>query len=876
MPLSPGTRVGPFEVVAVIGRGGMGEVFRARDTGLRRDVALKALPAVFESTPERLSRFEREAQILASLNHPNIAAIYGFADIDGGGRALVLELVDGPTLADRLLAGPLPASEAVAIAHQMCEALDAAHERGVVHRDLKPGNVKLSPDGVVKLLDFGLAKIDREGAASVTQSTVLEPTVEGVVLGTAAYMSPEQARGRSVDKRTDIWAFGVVLYEMLTGHRAFAAETTSDTMAAVLGRDPEWTRLPATTPAGVRRLLRRCLEKDPKERLRDIGDARVELRETETTPVDDQSGGAAASRQWWLAAAAVAGIVLVIAMVVATRDRELPASSWQNPLANAVFTRVTDFAGSEYDAAISGDGKFVAFRADRDGQVDVWLTQLGSGRFVNLTRGKEEELLLPVRSIGFSPDASEIWLAGSVPDNRRLRLMPLMGGTPRPFLRDHTVNVAWSPDGQRVVFHTGDPGDPTFVADRTGANARQIFKRDNPGGHNHFPVWSPDAQWIYFVSGIWDTRQMDVWRISPDGGTPERMTHHSGDVRFLTPLDARTLMYVAAADDGSGPWLWSLDVEQKIARRATSGVEKYTSVAVAADGRRLVATVANPSATLWSVPILDRVADEPDVKPYSVPTVRALTPRFGPHALFYLSSTGAGDGLWRSQGDQVQEIWKGADGPLFVAPDISPDGRRVAIVLNKEGRYRLNVLAADGTELQPLGDALDVRGSASWSPDGKWLAISANDATGQALFKLPVEGGPPVRLLAGAGINPLWSPDGSLIVFTGPNVANQAPLLAMRSDGSPVTLPAIGVRGDISLSLPRHRFLPNGKGLVYMQGASAWQDFWLLDLTTMRSRPLTQFSSRATMRSFDITPDGRQIVFDRLHDNSDIVYIERK
>jgi dipeptidyl aminopeptidase/acylaminoacyl peptidase len=299
-------------------------------------------------------------------------------------------------------------------------------------------------------------------------------------------------------------------------------------------------------------------------------------------------------------------------------------------------------------------------------------------------------------------------------------------------------------------------------------------------------------------------------------------------------------------------------------------------VAAAADGRRLVATVANPSATLWSVPILDRVAEERDVRPYSVPTVRAVAPRFGPDALFYLSSTGAGDGLWRSQGEHALEIWKGADGPLFVAPEVSPDGRRVAIVLNKQGTYQLHVISADGTELQRLGHALDVRGSASWSPDGKWLVIGGNDANGPALFKLPLDGGPPVRLPAGPGLNPLWSPDGRLIVYTGPNVANQAPVLAMRADGSPVTLPAIGVRGDINLNFPRHRFLRDGKGLVYMQGASAWQDFWLVDLTTMRSRPLTRFSSRATMRTFDITPDGRQIVFDRVHDNSDIVYIERK
>ena len=275
-----GRRIGVYEIQTLLGAGGMGEVYRARDTKLGREVAIKILPHVFTSSPERLARFEREARILASLNHPHVAAIYGVEEAEGL-RAIVLELVEGETLADRLLGGPVPVAEALAIARQIADALDAAHEKGIIHRDLKPANIKVTPDGVVKVLDFGLAKvIAGDGStADLTQSPTVTAggTREGAVLGTAAYMSPEQARGRAVDKRTDIWAFGCVVYELLTGRRPFARDTMSDTIAAILERDVDFAALPSTTPPAITRLLQRCLEKDARRRLRDIGDARAEL-----------------------------------------------------------------------------------------------------------------------------------------------------------------------------------------------------------------------------------------------------------------------------------------------------------------------------------------------------------------------------------------------------------------------------------------------------------------------------------------------------------------------------------------------------------------------------------------------------------------------
>ena len=310
LALTPGTRLGPYEVTAKIGEGGMGEVYRARDSKLKRDVAIKVLPASLSADVARLARFQREAEVLASLNDPHIAAIYGLEEQDGQ-TALVLELVEGPTLADRIAQGAIPADEALPLAHQIALALEAAHDAGIIHRDLKPANVKVRPDGVVKVLDFGLARTLDPPSPKATAGKPSDPahnvsnsptfaspamTAMGMILGTAAYMAPEQARGRIVDKRVDIWAFGLVLYEMLTGRAAFAGDTITDILAAVVTREPDWTALPATTPASIRRLLTRCLEKDPKRRLRDIGDAQLEIEEAiKRGPAAGSAGDSVAS-----------------------------------------------------------------------------------------------------------------------------------------------------------------------------------------------------------------------------------------------------------------------------------------------------------------------------------------------------------------------------------------------------------------------------------------------------------------------------------------------------------------------------------------------------------------------------------------------------
>jgi serine/threonine protein kinase/Tol biopolymer transport system component len=870
-----GRKLGPYEVLAKLGAGGMGEVYRARDIRLKREVAIKVLPDTFTTDRHRVARFQREAELLATLNHQNIAHIHGLEE-SGGALALVLELVEGPTLADRIAEGALPLKEVLAIARQLADALDAAHERGIVHRDLKPSNIKVTPTGIVKVLDFGLAKAtsDEAEAPDLADSPTITAgaTRAGVIIGTAAYMSPEQARGRAVDKRTDIWAFGCVLYELLTGQRAMRGDTVSDILASVLTDEPDWSRVPATTPPRVVALLQRCLTKDPRDRQRDIGDVRFELKDPVSEPAvraSSQTRPTSLGRRVAVAAIVVAALG---GLAYTVWPRSTPVEAWVNPLANAQFTRITDFPGTETHASISPDGRFVAFLSDRDGPMHVWLTQVGSGRFTDLTRALPSITYnYAVRSVGFSGDGTEVWTA----ERNQTRLLPLIGGELRPFLSGNAIQPWWSPDGASLVYFRAVDGDPLYIADRSGGNAREIFK-DQPGIHNHNPIWSPDGEWIYFVHGDPDGEKMDISRIRPSGGTPETVTDHGAPVNFVTPLDARTLLFVAPAEDRSGPWLWSLDVPNKQTRRVTTGVEQYLSVAASADRRRIVATVANGSASLWSVPVLDRVADERDVKPLPVPSVRALGPRIHGGTLFYLSTRGAGDGLWRAEKGQTTEIWKGSDGPLGEPAALSRDGRRVAIVTRRGGRGRVTVMNADGSDSRDVSSAVDVRGVVDWSPEGTSIVAGGIDANGDGLFVLPLDGGTATRLAKGLANSPAWSPDGSLIVYGGPNVGGRRQVLGVRRDGTEVPLSSIYVPGPAARAAKQsYRFMPDGKTLVYMPPFTATKEFWALNISTGMTRRIVSLNTHDEIRAFDITADGTQIVFDRLRENSDIVLIER-
>jgi len=889
-----GQRIGPYQLASRIGAGGMGEVYRARDTTLNRQVAIKVLLPAVASDPDRLARFRREARVLASLNHPHIAQIHGFEDADGV-HALVMELVEGPTLADRIVSGAIPINEALAIASQIADALETAHEQGIIHRDLKPANIKVREDGTVKVLDFGLAKgldVPSSAGPDVMQSPTLSAhaTEIGLILGTAAYMSPEQARGKAVDRRADLWAFGCVLYEMLTRQRAFGGDNPTDVLAAVVATEPDWTRLPAETPAAIRTLLRRCLEKNRARRLDSSMAARLEIDDALATPaaqpvVDPeriQSLGTAAppsdraslkrrQKQWTM----LAGVAAVAVLVVAGGVWRLWQQDyfWRNPLADATVERLTDFEGDEADAAISPDGKFIVFLSDRGGRMDAWVSQIGGGEFVNITKGQ-----FPItadgtnRRVGFSGDGTQVWFV-QTPGQSMSWLAPAIGGAPRPFI-EGGVNPTWSPDRRNVAYYTADPGDPIFIADRNGSNPRRLFGAQ-PGTHCHYLTWSPDGRFVYFVRGTPQTEEMDIWRISVTASntapTPERITTHNARVAYPAWLDARTLIYSAAAEEGSGQWLYALDVEHRIPHRVSSGVaEQYLSVAVSeARPPRVVTTIAAPTASLWTVPISKDVQTEAAAMRVPARNVRALGPRFAPGYLAFLSSKGGSDGLWKLENGAPQELWRGDEGGVVAPPAISPDGRLICFSYRKRGRAGLYVMNANGTNVRALVDSFDVRGAASWSPDGEWVAVAANQGDSSRLFKIPVDGGQPVRLLDTLSFNPVWSPDGRFIVFSEQQGGGIFQVKAITPDRVPVSLPKFQV--GYSSATP-YRFMPDGGALITLAGTTrSAQNFLSVDLQSGQQRQLTDLKGGSVIQNFDVSPDGKQIVFDRLRNNSDIV-----
>ena len=882
MSLQSGARLGPYDILAPLGAGGMGEVYRARDTRLGREAAIKVLPSTLAADPERVRRFEREARSVSALNHPNIVTIYEVGSSDSVAY-IAMELVNGESLREVLLDGALPVRRVLQIGAQVAEGLAKAHASGIVHRDLKPENVMVTEDGHVKILDFGLAKLtqsDSGGDGQPPAPTISGATQEGVIVGTVGYMSPEQATGAPVDYRSDQFSFGSILYEMATGRRAFQRASAPQTQAAIIQDEPEPIAAQnPRIPAPLRLTVLRCLAKEPRSRYASTEDLARELA-TIRDNLSEVSSGAGAfaaeavpapKRRWWIPAAIAAAIVLTLG-VVGWRLRERDYF-WKNPLAGARFTRLTDWEGYEYDAAISSEGKFVAFISDQAGPFDAWVMQVGSNEVLNLSKGS-----IPVTygdrnyNLGFAGDDSHVWInvfRKGNPAGNDVWLVPTIGGNPRPFLPD-AISIAFSPDGERLVYNTGDRAEELFVADRNGTNKTQLFNGET-GIASTYPVWSPDGRFIYFAHGLTNPYDMDIWRIPSGGGRIERLTNYRSRVAYPAFLDERTLIYVAPRPDGSGSGLYAMDIDRRIPHAVSFGFEEYVSVAASADGRRLVATVANPSSNLWTVPITDEVVKEGAVSRFSLPAVRAAAPRFGPDRVLFLSSKGGADGLWSFKDGAATELWRGSEGAVAAAPAISPDGARICFVVRHEERGHLYVMAADGTGSRRIADSLDARDAPSWSPDGKWIVVAASEVKEQPLFKVPLDGGAPVRLVGGLNTTPVWSPDGKFIVYSERGFRGTSRLKAITSEGQPFALPEI----LIDMAGDRYRFLPGGKALVLIQGE--WRgdfDFWRLDIATGSLRRLTNLRPGFDTKGFDVSPDGKQILFDRYRENSDVVLID--
>jgi Tol biopolymer transport system component len=894
LTLTSGTHLGPYEILSAIGAGGMGEVYRARDTKLNRDIALKILPDAFASDPDRLARFTREAQTLASLNHPNIAAIYGIDEWQHV-RALVMELVEGEDLSARIARGAMPIDEALPIAKQIAEALEAAHEQGIIHRDLKPANVKVRADGTVKVLDFGLAKaMDPLSSPSAAAALANSPTITnaaamtaaGIILGTAAYMSPEQARGKVVDKRTDLWAFGCVLYEMLTGLRPFGGDDVTDTIAAVVRADPDWSKLRADTPTAIRRLLRRCLEKDRRRRLPDAADARLEIDETLNSPRDDVNMEHAAQRAsqtivtgWQRALPwAVAGVLGVVALLMWAPWRTAPVPTPRKLLVSigADASLPTDLGAS---AILSPDGTMLAFVARQVGQ----------------------QTRLFIRKLDQLQAAA---LAGT----------------------EDAAGPFFSPDGQWIAFFAG--GQLKKVSVTGGAAFTLCDATQGRGG-----TWTDDGTVIFSPTGM---PTAVLWRVSATGGTP---------AVFGAPSDGRTAqLWPQALPGGKGvlytahPALVGFDAADLIVAPMAGGASKIV-VRGGYYGRYVPSGLGSPTregghlvymrqGTLFAVrfdldhletvgqavPALEGLAANPastggvqlavssEGSMVYVPGAAETTAgnpidwmtRDGKTSVLRATKSGWANSRFSPDGQRLAlDIFDGKQRHIFVSewardaltqltfdaaqdrmPVWTPDGRRIVFQSDraKPGISNLYWVNADGTgKAARLTDSDENQVPLSWHPSGKFLVFSANrGATVPDLMILPMEGnasrgwtpGTPTVFLSTPATEfvPMFSPDGRWIAYAS-NEAGGAFDVYVRPFPNSGSVWRVSTEGGVyphwSATAHELLFVNQTQSKVMVAPYTVAGDSFRVD--TPRVWSPTSLTNLGANLPYDIHPDGKRL-----------------
>ncbi len=852
MSVSAGTRLGPYEVLAPLGAGGMGEVWRARDGKLGREVAIKVLPFAFAADTERLSRFRREAQVLASLNHPHIGAIYGLEE-SGGIEALVLELVPGQTLGEMLAAGALPLEEALEIARQIAGALEAAHEKGIVHRDLKPSNVKQTPEGKVKVLDFGLAKaleVERPTSDLSSSPTATAGTEAGVILGTASYMSSEQARGKPVDRRTDIWAFGAVLYEMLTGKRAFPGETVSDVLAAILKTEPDWSALPPATTPAIRELLRRCLEKDPWHRLRDIGDARITLEESARGAVRDAPAALEPPRavRRSVVPAALLGVAVgaaaTVLSVVALRRPSPPPMR---------FVTVTNFSGLETQPSLSPDGRSVAFVSNSDGSYDLWVGLAAGGRLVRVTNDPIVE-----SHPTWSPDGTKIAYAKLKESGLwDIWEIPALGGAPRRVVVDAT-EPAWSPDGRSLAYCNLATGR-IWTCDASGGNPRAVTQPDPKYRFQRQPAFSHDGRRIVFVQrqgGPYG--ELAVAELA--GGQVRPVTHDNVLVHSPVWSADDRFLYFASGRGGSVN-IWKIPSGGGEPEQITAGQGDDADLSLSADGKRMVFSTYRQNINI-GVSDLDSKEPSLTLKWLTSDAARGeLGPAYSPdgkHIAYFSNRKGVErEGIWVMDADGSNPTPLVVDEYQNVFPRWYADGRALLFrsSLARLGlpgdQFRRVAISGGPPEVvvpQQLGLTADV--------DSKGLILS-NDAQGRGAIYDPKT--KRTRVLEACGGSAFrWSPDGRRIAYIGRQGSAQAGLWVYDFQGA--------ARQVFSGWLVQFTWTGPDE-LVCEEGKSDLTGvFWRVraDGSGREKIPLTislatTFYQLLSNNTFDISPDGRRL-----------------
>jgi serine/threonine-protein kinase len=808
MALAPGTRLGVYEVTAQIGAGGMGEVYRAHDTKLNRDVALKVLPDSFASDPDRLARFTREAQTLASLNHPNIAHIYGIEESNGV-RALVMELVQGEDLSERIARGAIPVDEALPIAKQIAEALEAAHEQGIIHRDLKPANIKVRADGTVKVLDFGLAKaMEPTDATSVSVSqspTITSPammTGVGMILGTAAYMSPEQARGKVVDKRTDIWAFGCVLYEMLTGRRAFIGENVSDTLAFVLTRQPDWNAVPAATPRAIRTLLRRCLEKDRKRRLADSADARLEIDEALTMPEGDSATESRAPSLSGLPRSVLAGAggFLLGSLLVAFAMWDLrPSASSEAitrfPLPLAEGQRFGE-SGSRV-LAISRDGARIVFAAGSR----LYLRSMSEleARPISGTEIAVGQVRAPV----FSPDGQSIAFVTSAPAH--IKRVAVTGGAAVTICEGCGPLGAISWDSQGIVFAQGGQGlPPGFAGERARQGTSRIMRVAPDGG---------EPQLLFDVA---DGTPWDV-QLLPDGET----------VLFGLVSDLLDRVGSVASDEGK------IVVQSLKSGRPKTIVANGSAPRYLATGHIVYVREGVLFAKHFDLGRLEAIGDE-------VPVVEGVR-----RAGFLGGSTTA---AYFDVSDT---------GSLMYIP--GPAATAV--------RYDLALLDPQ-SGVQPLKLTPNAYEFPRVSPDGRWIAVGTNDGKVANIWVYERSRASAIRQLTFIGKNryPIWSAAGRFVTFQSDREGDLG-LFQQRADGSGTAERL--TKSDPGTAHVPNSWSPDGNTLLFEVIKDSGRTLWVFSTGDRKIAQVGDIQMETGGATIDATfsPNGRWLAYRSAADN---------